>query len=222
MCQAPNDANICPNDTDLAGVYANNTITDCDLTISANPQAQCIKCADLAPILGTGQSTQRDAANALIGNSTNNVFTICDDEDPTAQFNATMNQVLGNQAPTVNSGFARCLDNAPDSMAAAHITSLQESSMTTSVQAEREIPTINTQLENPALNTLLENPNVKSLLENPDLNALLQNPDENALLQNPDVKALLENPEVNALLQDPNVNAHLQNPSISALTGLFP
>jgi hypothetical protein len=31
LCQAPNDANICPDDSDLGGVYANNTSTDCDI-----------------------------------------------------------------------------------------------------------------------------------------------------------------------------------------------
>jgi hypothetical protein len=226
LCEAPNNDNICGEDTALAGVFVNDTSTDCDLDAPITAEAQCIKCADLAIVLGLGQDDQRDAAAALIGNSTNNVFTICDDEDPTDQFNATMEEV--NVSPNVNEGFAECLDNAPTTPAglqAQALTSLQENSLTTNVKPQAEIPSLNIepQNKNPKVNSLLENPNVKALLQNPNLNALLENPDQKALLENPNVKALLEDSDVNAqLMKDPKVNAQLKNPTTSALTGLFP
>ena len=42
------EVELCPSDTDLAGVFVNDTATDCGFSISANAEAQCLKCADLA------------------------------------------------------------------------------------------------------------------------------------------------------------------------------
>ena len=38
LCQAPNDANKCPAETDLEGVYVNDITTDCDLSSLVNFQ----------------------------------------------------------------------------------------------------------------------------------------------------------------------------------------
>ena len=204
-------------------------------------------------MLATGNSaTPTQVANALIGNSTNNVFTVCEAANIRLAFAGQLAPLVtvGNRAGVV-ADFDRCLDNAGkkpgngtlSTMQAlpSSFEALQENSLTTNVKPEAEIPIFNAQQENTDLNALLENPNVKALLENPDLNAMLENPDVNVLLQNPNIKALLESPEVNALLADPNVkaqiensivnaqqqeesnvNAQLENPTISALTGVTP
>jgi len=183
-------------------------------------QAQCLKCADLTgliavPASGGASPTPSQVANALIGNTTSNVFTICDDANPRPAFAAQLNPfVTAGARATVNANFDRCLDNAginPGNRttttmlalpSSSSLQALQENSLTTNVNPESEISSFNTQPQNQDLSALLQNPNVQALLQNPDLNALLQNPDPNALLQDPNVKALLENPEVNALLQD--------------------
>ena len=91
LCEAPNNANICGIGTDLEGVFVNNTSTDCDLDVPITPEAQCIKCADLASDSGNSQQDQNDVAEVLIGNNTNNVFTICNDTATAkAEFNATI------------------------------------------------------------------------------------------------------------------------------------
>jgi hypothetical protein len=154
LCEAPTSFNICPEGTDLEGAYVNNTAaSECNLDgegpPTTDPQAQCIKCADLAIIVGGGQSFQVDAAEALVGNSTNNVFTICDDEDPTAQYNATMNEVAGSQADEINDAFAICLDNAPTEPN-GFVFSVQENSLTTNVKTEAEIPTFSVKTSPPA------------------------------------------------------------------------
>ncbi|MGH9980796.1 MAG: collagen-like triple helix repeat-containing protein, partial [Nitrososphaeraceae archaeon] len=185
--------------------------------ITTNLEAQCIKCADLSglirvPASGGASPTPSQVANALIGNSTHNVFTVCDDPNPRTAF-------AGQLAPSVTAAaragvvadFDRCLDNAgvnPGNGTSATIQAmpsslqaLQENSLTTNVQPEAQIPSFNTESQNQDLNALLENPNVKALLENPDLNSLLENPDPNALLVDPNVKALLEDQEVKSLLE---------------------
>ena len=162
---------------------------------------QCLKCADLAIIQAGGQSQQEIASDALIGDSTNNIFTTCDDNSTAkAEFNAIIDETTLSEGPngqktTVKNAFAECLTNAPDS-AVAQIESLQDTSITTSERGEPE---------NPTMNALLEDHHFKSLLEDPDLNALLANPDLNALLEDPNVKALLEDPDVKALLQNPTM-----------------
>ena len=69
LCEAPNDANICEEDTDLEGVFVNNTSTDCDLA-NTNFADQCLKCADLAIFHTGGNGPQEDASIDLIGNTT--------------------------------------------------------------------------------------------------------------------------------------------------------
>jgi hypothetical protein len=216
----------------LAGVFVNRTTTDCDFDadITTDLEAQCLKCADLAAITspspGMSSTGPASVGNALIGNTTSNVFTVCDDANPRANFTAQLNPLVpGSIRPAVIATFDRCLDNAgvnPGNGTSTNgmlglpssVQALQENSLTTNVNPEAEIPSLNTESPNSDLNALLEHPNLKALLQNPDLNALLQNPDLNALLQNPDVKALLEDSEVNALLEDPTVNAHLTKPTI--------
>jgi hypothetical protein len=225
LCQAPTSPNICPPNTDLAGVFVNRTSTDCNVPITTNREAQCLKCADLAALQAsltqpnTANPAQQQAAQDLIGNSTNNVFTVCNNT-ATAQseFNATITitpQSMGGAAQEnqIQSSFRTCVTNGAAQTSTstfqvqttplqAQTAALQENSLTTNIQSQAEIPSFNTEPQNSDLNALLEHPNVKALLENPDLNSLLENPDLNALLQDPNVKALLESPEVNALLQD--------------------
>jgi hypothetical protein len=187
----------------------------------------CLKCADLALFNAGGQQQQEEVSIALIGNTTNNVFTICENTTTaTAEFNATIDATTLNpgQKAGVKTQFSTCLANAEAAanstnttvlgVAQAQISSLQENSLTTNVKPEAEIPSFNTEPQNPDVKALLEHPNLKALLEHPNLKALLENPDPNALLENPDVKALLEDSEVNALLEDPDVNALLEKPTI--------
>jgi hypothetical protein len=232
LCEAPTNPNICPTGTDLAGVFVNRTTTDCDfdVTLTTNLEAQCLKCADLAGDAFIGMGTTANApaqtATALIGNTTSNVFTICDDANPRANFTAQLVPgVAAGARATIAANFDRCLDNAGINPGNGTVTTmgllpssvqaLQENSLTTNVNPQAEIPSLNSEPQNSDLNALLEHPNVNALLQNPDLNALLANPDANALLANPDVNALLEDSEVNALLEDPNVNAQLAQPRIS-------
>jgi hypothetical protein len=224
LCEAPTSPSICPANTDLAGVFVNRTTTDCDfdVSITTNLESQCLKCADLSGLAGTTGQTPSQVANALIGNATSNVFTVCDDANPRANFTAQLNPGVtsATQRTVVIGNFDRCLDNAGINPGNGTVTTmgllpssvqaLQENSLTTNVQPQAAIPSLNTEPQNSDLNALLEHPNVNALLQNPDLNALLANPDANALLANPDVKALLEDSEVNALLEDPNVNAQLK------------
>jgi hypothetical protein len=228
------EVELCPVNTDLAGVFVNDTDTDCGLSISANDEAQCLKCADLAALQASttvptpNNAAQQQAAQDLIGNLTNNVFTVCNNP-ATAQseFNATITISQGGggagQENQIQSAFRTCVTNGAVQTSTfqvqttplqAQTAALQENSLTTNIQPQAEIPSFNTEPQNPDVNALLEHPNLKALLENPDLNALLENPDLNALLENPDVKALLEDSEVNALLEDPEVNAQLTNPTI--------
>jgi hypothetical protein len=225
LCEAPTSPSICPAGTDLAGVFVNRTTTDCDfdVSITTNLEAQCLKCADLAALQASttvpnvNNPAQQQAAQDLVGNSTNNVFTVCNNT-ATAQteFNATISitpQQQGGAAQEnqIQSTFRTCVNNGALQTSTLQVqttplqtqtSSLQENSLTTNVQSQAEIPSFNTDTQNQDLNVLLEHPNVKALLENPDLKALLENPDPNALLQDPNVKALLESPEVNALLKD--------------------
>ena len=102
---------------------------------------QCLKCADLAIIQSGGQSQQGIASDALIGDSTNNIFTTCDSDTPQTGFNAIINaaSLSDTQKTTVKNAFADCLTNAPDT-AAAQIESLQDISITTSERAEPQNP----------------------------------------------------------------------------------
>jgi hypothetical protein len=235
LCEAPTSPNICGETTDLPGVFVNNTATECEFSISANTEAQCLKCADLAALRASttapsGQPAQFQAAVDLIGDGSTdaNAFTICNNTaTASAEFNATID-IAGmggaGQENQIEAAFELCMNNAAAQTSTlqaqtislqAQASSLQENSLTTNVKPEAEIPSFNTEPQNPDLNALLEHPNLKALLANPDLNSLLANPDLNALLENPDVKALLEDSEVNALLEDPKVNAQLEKPTIS-------
>ena len=218
---APDDCNInfdrCASSTNLGvalGLQENQfvEVADerlCELEIpeippvTTNPEAQCIKCGDLA--LNFGANNQEAAtATALIGTTTNNIFTVCQEEEPQSGFNDLIPAGAPRDAENdIEEAFGDCLESAagepPGTIAST--ASSQENSLTTNIKSEAEIPSVNTEPQNANLTSLLENPNVKALLENPDLNSMLENPDVNALLENPDVKALLNDPEVNALLE---------------------
>jgi hypothetical protein len=184
------------------------------VNVTTDLQAQCIKCADLAGLASTTGNTPSQVANALIGNTTSNVFTVCDDANPRANFTAQLNPLVTSaaQRTVVINNFDRCLDNAGVNPGNGTITgfqvspsslqALQENSLTTNVQPQGGISSLNTGPQNTDLNALLEHPNLKALLQNPNLNSLLENQDPNAMLGDPNVKALLESPEVNALLED--------------------
>ena len=88
----------------MEGVFVNNTSTDCDLA-NTNFANQCLKCADLSIILA-GNGPQVDASLDLIGNTTDNVFTVCDSDNPAASFNALLD-VQDNAEGTIEGGFAR-------------------------------------------------------------------------------------------------------------------
>jgi hypothetical protein len=166
LCTAAIPALQCAPGSDLAGVWVNSTatgiaqcnISPADITLERNPQAQCLKCADLTAVQsGSGQSAA--IANALIGTTTNNVFSVCDDTDPRPGFDALL--IAGgftnvNQRGPINTTFDRCLDNAavtpgtepragtpaPPPVTTAPVpTALQENSLTTNIQSEAEIPT---------------------------------------------------------------------------------
>ena len=79
-------------------------------------EAQCLMCADLALLQSGGQSQQETVSDALIGNSTNNIFPVCASDTPQTGFNATIDatSLNANQTATVKNAFAECLTNAPD------------------------------------------------------------------------------------------------------------
>jgi hypothetical protein len=169
LCQAPTSPNICPPNTDLAGVFVNRTTTDCNVPITTNREAQCLKCADLAALQAsttaptTANPAQQQAAQDLIGNSTNNVFTVCNNT-ATAQseFNATITitpQNMGGsgQENQIQSSFRTCVTNGAQQTSTfqvqttplqAQTAALQENSLTTNIQSEAEIPSFNTEPQN--------------------------------------------------------------------------
>jgi hypothetical protein len=214
------DLNVCPTGTDLEGVLVNNTATDCDADFPEEFVPDCLKCADLALVNAGGQSQQEDVSIAFIGNTTVNVFTVCNDTTTaTAEFNAIIDELEANntlnpgQADELRFQFSTCLTNAAASHSEAieatqaQIASLQENSLTTNVKPQAEINSLNTELNNPSINPLLKNPHLKALLENPNIDALLADLSGKALLENPNVKALLEDPEVDAYLKDKAIKA---------------
>ena len=169
---------------------------------------------DLVLFNAGGQQQQEVVSIALIGKTTNNVLTVCENTTTTtAEFNATIDTTTLNddQKASVKTQFSRCLNNAEAvanstnttalAVAQAQISSLQENSLTTNVEPEVEIPSFNTRSQNPDVSALLENQNLKAILENLELDALLANPDVNALLEDPNVKALLEDPSRKAQLK---------------------
>jgi hypothetical protein len=156
LCEAPNDDNICPEGTDLEGVYVKDPTSDCDIDspdIPTSADLQCLKCADLAAISAGGT---KQLADALIGSTTANVFTVCDDTDPrTALADLLIAEEVGTgPANMLNEAFDTCLDNAAavtsgtSSSAQTQASSLQENSMTTNIQSEAEIPSLNTEPQN--------------------------------------------------------------------------
>ena len=153
-----------------AGVFVNRTTTDCDFdfSITTNPEGQCIKCEDLAIFQG-GNASQVDASSDLIGNTTNNVFTVCRSDDGQTAFNATITLRNANQENGIQLAFRECVNNAAASSpsAAAQIVSLQDTSITINVQAESEIPSVNNLLET-ALDSMLEDPICKRFASKPN------------------------------------------------------
>ena len=150
--------NVCPTGTDLEGVLVNNTATDCDADFPEEFVPDCLKCADLSLVNAGGQAQQEAVSIAFIGDTTVNIFTVCDDTTTArAEFNAIIdevdasNQINTDQATELKMQFDVCLTNAAaqDSeaieAAQAQISSLQENSLTTNVQPESGIQSFNTE-----------------------------------------------------------------------------
>ncbi|MGH9980545.1 MAG: hypothetical protein ACRD6U_03205, partial [Nitrososphaeraceae archaeon] len=99
--------NTTTSDSIISTFFAENT------TIA---EAQCLMCADLALLQSGGQSQQEIVSDALIGNSTNNILSICPSDTPQTGFNATIDatRLNANQTADVKNAFAECLTNAPD------------------------------------------------------------------------------------------------------------
>jgi hypothetical protein len=146
LCNAAAPAVQCASGTDLAGIWVNPTatascnISPADILLTTNPQAQCLKCADLA-IFGAPSGQQDDVALELRGGGTgnNNVFTVCSTSpDPRTAFNALVSQ-SGSET-----FFSDCLTDAAANPGTQQLQtqalSLQENSFTTDIQAQNEIP----------------------------------------------------------------------------------
>ena len=73
MCGAPiGPNNICGGGTDLAGVFVNNTATQCNLgdidaNITTDTEAQCLKCADFSVWFGDNAGDSQSAVNGMMG-----------------------------------------------------------------------------------------------------------------------------------------------------------
>ena len=109
----------------MEDVYVNDP-TDCDLTlpsVTLDPQAQCIKCADLAvtqsveEIRTTGGGPpvtsfpEKEASTDLIA-TPNNVFTICQadgDDAQKAAFNTQVDIINDDQETLIQNAFSTCL-----------------------------------------------------------------------------------------------------------------
>ncbi|HEX7207490.1 MAG TPA: hypothetical protein VF233_04865, partial [Nitrososphaeraceae archaeon] len=154
LCNAATPAVQCPAGSDLVGIWvhpahiASCNISPADISISTNPDAQCLKCADLAIFAAANYNAASTTAGELRGTPAttpaSNVFTICDDPDPRPAFNA---RIAGGAPPigsinAIETAFDSCLDNAAVTPGTqAQTTALQANSLTTNVQPEAEIPT---------------------------------------------------------------------------------
>jgi hypothetical protein len=162
LCFAATPAVQCPapvggvGGTDLAGIWvhpsaiAQCNISPADITLERNPQAQCLKCADLAVFAsGNNLNQAQTTANELRGDTTatTNVFTVC--ANPTQATQVTAFNALVSSG-TAETAFSNCLTDAAanpgteprtgDVVPPLPIT-LQENSLTTNVQPEAQIPT---------------------------------------------------------------------------------
>ncbi len=172
LCRAATPAVQCPapipgvpgSGSDLAGVWVDPAdiqqcnISPADITLERNPQAQCLKCADLA-VHFSGNNAEEPIANALIGTTTSNLFTVCQATDPRPGFNTLIPMGCTGACPTtpppaptpVESAFSRCLTNAGNLPGTEPRTgdtvtvpppsiALQENSLTTNIEPQSEIP----------------------------------------------------------------------------------
>ena len=133
---------VCPPGSTLEGhlVEAGSELTEvCNGDTPSNGEGTCLKCADLA-ILQAGNGPQVEASDALIGTPTDNIFTVCEADDPRDGFEDLLaaGSVPDPQEIDMNAGFDECLDNAEPEQ--TQIASLQDSSLTTTVQTESAIP----------------------------------------------------------------------------------
>jgi hypothetical protein len=153
LCNAATPAEQCPSGTDLAGVFFNSTLPGAEAVCNQADgvtqfETQCLKCADLAALNAAqgGFNRAQESADQLIGNLTDNVFTICAADnipDATAAFNAT---ITGAQEDEPEDSFAECLNNAAavsgnGAQLQSQMNSLQENSYTTNVRPESGIST---------------------------------------------------------------------------------
>jgi hypothetical protein len=168
LCFAATPAVQCPSTTDLRGIWVNPSetascnISPADITIEENPQAQCLKCADLA-IHFSGNNAEQPIADALIGSTTTNLFTVCQATNPRPGFNLLIPGGCpgagGACTPAIDTdveaAFDECLDNAAvmpgtEPRAGDPVVALQENSLTTNVKPEAEISTFSEKMSPPS------------------------------------------------------------------------
>jgi hypothetical protein len=76
------------------------------LLLTTNPQAQCLKCADLVIFAGNNFNAALTTASQLRGSTTSNIYTVCDDTDPKPAFNVLVSKT------DVETAFDTCLVSA--------------------------------------------------------------------------------------------------------------
>ena len=122
LCNAATPAEQCSVGSDLEGIWvhpastASCNISPADISIAINPQAQCLKCADLAVFASGNYQAAQTTASQMRGETTTttNIFTVCNDPDPRTAFN---NLIPGGAPPLTSSNaieaaFSSCLTDA--------------------------------------------------------------------------------------------------------------
>ncbi|MDX1373575.1 MAG: hypothetical protein R3321_13970, partial [Nitrososphaeraceae archaeon] len=119
LCQAATPAVQCGPETDLEGVWvAPGKTGSCTIDNGDGiADAECLKCADLATFQAQGEAPEERVAEALIGNSTDNVFTVCESEPVTEAFDELIDDIPNNEVNQgnkndVKASFATCITNA--------------------------------------------------------------------------------------------------------------
>ena len=228
LCRAGTPATQCPSTTDLFGVWVNPTvqsltlscnISPSDISLTTNPQAQCLKCADLAIIQAAANFNDAQTNAGILmgplvppGPAANNVFNICQATDVRGAFNARITDT------TEQGAFDRCLDNAAASpttqiasLLQAQTASSQENSLTTNIEPEADILSLNTDLQNQIINTAPENSIPNTDLLNQTINTAPENSIPNTDLLNQTINTAPENSIPNTDLQNQTINRVFEN-----------
>ena len=69
---------------------ASGNLSTVDISITTNPEAQCLKYVDLSVFAAGSYPEAQPAASELRGSTTSNIYTVCDDGDPRIGFNALL------------------------------------------------------------------------------------------------------------------------------------